>query len=190
MAHLDHFNWLAPFYDRLIKPTDPAHFIGLAGLPSAGILLDVGGGTGQKSYRLSHLVKTVVIADESRGMLAQAHKKAGLQPVRSFAERLPFEDEIFERVIIVDALHHVVDHQLTMCEMWRVVKPGGRIVIEEPDIRYVPVKLMAAIEKIALMRSHFIDPPGIAAAFNYPNAKVAIEIEGTTAWIVIDKLAE
>lgn len=188
MSPFNHFDFLAPYYDRFIKPTDRTHFYELTSLPASGLMLDVGGGTGQKSYHMREMVSGILIADSSMGMLREAHKKGGVQPVRSVAERLPFDDNIFERVIMVDALHHVEDYRATAREMWRVVKPGGRIVIEEPDIRTASVKLMAVIEKTVLMRSHFISPPRIAAEFNHPTASIHIETEGSTAWVIVEKL--
>ena len=131
-------------------------------------LLDGGGGTGAKSYPLLKMVTGIVIADSSMGMLKQAASKAGLLAVCSETEQLPFEDETFERVIMVDALHHVSDYRVTTGELWRVTKPGGRIVIEEPDIRTRPVKIMAIIEKLAWMRSHFISPLDIALGLINP----------------------
>ena len=47
---------------------------------------------------------------------------------------------------MVDALHHVADQEATIRELWRLLKPGGRIIIEEPDIRRFEVKLLALIE--------------------------------------------
>lgn len=190
MAPFNHFDLLAPFYDRFIKPTDPTRFCVLAGLPVSGRLLDAGGGTGQKSYPLIKMVTEIVIADSSMGMLSQASKKRGLTSICSETERLPFEDDSFERVIMVDALHHVYNYRSTTSELWRVVKPGGRIVIEEPDIRTRPIKMIAIGEKLALMRSHFISPPEIAASFVDPTAQVNIEVEESTAWIVITKPVE
>lgn len=190
MTPFNHFDLLAPYYDRFIKSTDPTRISRLAGLPVPGLLLDLGGGTGQKSLPLRKMVSAIVIADSSRGMLFQASKKTGLTPIRSESERLPFNDSSFERVIMVDALHHVADYWVTTDEIWRVTKPGGRIVIEEPDIRALPVKFMAIIEKIALMRSHFISPPGIAACFDHPTAKINIAVDDATAWVVIDKVFE
>ncbi len=187
MAPFNHFDFLAPYYDRFEKNSDPTRLCDLSGLPASGLLLDVGGGTGRKSYPLMKMVAGIVIADSSMGMLSQANMKGGLTTICSQSEQLPFEDESFERVIMVDALHHVSDYRVTTYEMWRVVKPGGRIVIEEPDIHTTPVKIMAIIEKLALMRSHFISPQNIAHSFDYKDAKVNIEIEESTAWIVIDK---
>ena len=189
MAHFNHFDLLAPYYDRFIKPTDVARFCDLAGLPVNGLLLDVGGGTGQKSHQFINLVTGLLVADSSVGMLSQAQKKTGVRTMRSEAERLPVIDGSFARVIMVDALHHVSDQHQTLSELWRVVKPGGRIVIEEPDIRTAAVKVMALIEKVALMRSHFLSPAEIAGYFNYPEAKVRVVVDGSTAWIIVDKKA-
>ena len=88
---------------------------------------------------------------------------------------------------MIDALHHVCDQQQTANELWRVLKPGGRIIIEEPDIHHWAVKLVALGEKLALMRSHFLDSEGIIALFNdYPGQKKSIQ-EGHNTWIIINK---
>ncbi len=190
MAPFTHFDFLAPYYDQFIKPSDPAKFCAISGLPASGLLLDVGGGTGRKSYPLLKMVNGIVIADSSLRMLSQASKKGGFTTICTESECLPFDDEAFERVIMVDALHHVRNYRTTASELWRVTKPGGKIVIEEPDIRIASVKLMAIIEKLALMRSHFISPQNIAISFDYPNSRVNIESDGSTAWIVINKQVE
>ena len=90
-------------------------------------------------------------------------------------------------MIIVDALHHVIDQQQTADELWRVLKPGGRLVIEEPDIRVWSVKLMAVFEKLALRRSHFLSPSQIAALFARRQTKVLIETRGYNAWVVLGR---
>lgn len=188
MAPFNHFDFLSTFYDRFIKPSDTSRFSVLAGLPTNGLLLDAGGGTGRKSFPLLPMVKGIIIADSSMGMLSQASKKGGLITICCETEQLPFENDSFERVIMVDALHHVEDYRSTAKELWRLVKPGGRILIEEPDIRSRSVKIIALIEKLTLMRSHFIPPQEIADSFRYPNSTVDIEINASNAWIVIHKL--
>jgi demethylmenaquinone methyltransferase/2-methoxy-6-polyprenyl-1,4-benzoquinol methylase len=87
---------------------------------------------------------------------------------------------------MVDALHHVVHQGETVRELFRVIKPGGRLVIEEPDLRTFAVKLIAVAEKLALMRSHFLSPPQIAALLP-SDAKVKVESEKNTAWVIAEK---
>ena len=118
-------------------------------------------------------------------LLAQARQK-GLTAASVESERLPFADGTFDRVLMVDALHHVVHQGETVRELFRVLKPGGRLVIEEPDSRTFAVKLIAIAEKIALMRSHFLSPPQIASLLP-PAAKVRVEAEEHTAWVIAEK---
>jgi len=67
-----------------------------------------------------------------------------------------------------------------------VLKPGGRLVIEEPDVRCWQVKLVALVEKLALMRSHFLSPPEIVALLPR-EALVTVESERWNAWVIAEK---
>ncbi|MFN2111765.1 MAG: class I SAM-dependent methyltransferase [Anaerolineales bacterium] len=183
----DHFGILAPVYEKFIKPKAPDQIIKLLDLPTPGRLLDVGGGTGRVSVFLESLVDEVIIADLSHKMLIQSHLKPGLHPVCSHSERLPFPDGSFDRVIMIDALHHVCDQAETASELWRIIKPGGKIVVEEPDIHHWAVKLVAVGEKLALMRSHFLAPGQIRALFPSLDGKVETFYEDYIARIVITK---
>ena len=180
---LDHFSLIAPIYVRA-RYRALERMREYAALPVKGCLLDVGGGTGRVAIALRDLVEDVVITDISMGMLDKAPRPT-LKPASCFSELLPFPDNCFERVIMVDALHHVVDQGVTICEMLRVLKPGGLLVIEEPDIRTFGVKLIAVAEKILLMRSHFLSPSEIVSLI--PQAKTSIFTADSTAWIVAEK---
>lgn len=187
MPLIDHFGLLAPYYEKFIPPRKPEKLIELAGLPIHGALLDAGGGTGRVSQALQGLAERVVVADLSRNMLRQAVRQHGLKSVQSHSERLPFPDAYFERVIIVDALHHVYSQEETAAELWRILRPGGRLIVEEPDVRTLSVKLVALVEKVALMRSHFLAPPHIASLFSAQGGHTRIEKDGYNAWVVVEK---
>ena len=180
-----HFDLLAPCYDRAIQFTNLDRMLQVLDLPHPGILLDAGGGTGRIASALRPYVGSVIVVDVSWGMLSQARQK-DLTATSSETEHLPFADNSFDRVLMVDALHHVVDQAGTVHELYRKLKPGGRLVIEEPDVRTFAVKLIAIAEKMALMRSHFLDPGQVAAMFP-SHAGVKIEAEKNIAWIIAGK---
>lgn len=181
----DHFDVIAPVYNRVGAYSALDTMLELGAFPTGGRLLDVGGGTGRVANALRDQAAQIVIADASLGMLRFAASKPGLQTAAAYSEHLPFPDDSFERIIMVDALHHVVHQADTAKELFRVLKPGGRIVIEEPDIRWFGVKLIALAEKILLMRSHFLAPAQIASLF--PSAKPEITTKESSAWVVVKK---
>lgn len=187
MPIIDHFSFLAPLYETFIPPKDPQEMWALADLPVSGALLDAGGGTGRVAQFMNGKANPVVITDLSYKMLVEARQKDGLRPVCSHTEKLPFPDQVFARIIMVDTLHHVCDQRATADELWRTLQPGGRLVIEEPDVRAFAIKLLALAEKLALMHSHFLSPPRIAELFHYPNARVRVETRKSNAWVIIEK---
>jgi demethylmenaquinone methyltransferase/2-methoxy-6-polyprenyl-1,4-benzoquinol methylase len=157
-------------------------------LPTKGRLLDAGGGTGRVSAQLIPLVDELVLTDSSKGMLAQARQKKRLRVSQSHTERLPFADSSFDRILVVDALHHFADQREAISEMTRVLKRGGRMVIEEPNINYFRVKLIALVEKIALMQSHFMYPEEIRAELTGHGLRAHIEEDSHfAAWVIADK---
>jgi len=187
MPLFDHFGIIAPFYDRAIPYGKAEQLTSLLCLPSTGRLLDAGGGTGRVADAFRGLISQIVVADVSRGMLGQARRKSGLGLVCSIVEHLPFKNDCFERVIMIDAFHHVINQAETAGELYRVLKPGGILVVIEPDVRKLPVKIIALFEKILLMRSHFLNADRVAGLFSGSDAVLHVENEGYEFRIVIEK---
>jgi ubiquinone/menaquinone biosynthesis C-methylase UbiE len=183
-----HFDWLAPIYDHLAPPAGIERLRMLLRPAPDALLLDAGGGTGRISFPLLSFFREVVVVDLSRAMLKQSRRKPGLSAIQADAGRLPFADAAFDRILTVDSLHHFAGQQEVVCELMRVLKPGGLLVIEEFNLNRLPVKLLALFEKIILMGSHF-SPPGrieemVAACGATPVIRAG---ERFTVWIVCEK---
>jgi demethylmenaquinone methyltransferase/2-methoxy-6-polyprenyl-1,4-benzoquinol methylase len=72
--------------------------------------------------------------------------------------------------------------------MVRVLEKEGRLLIEEPDIRYFAVKLIALMEKLLLMRSKFHTPDEIRLMAEGHGASARVGGDGKgSAWIMVDK---
>ncbi len=182
------FDLLAPLYERLVGDRDPQPIQDLLKLPCEGWLLDAGGGTGRVSAPLRTMAGKLVLGDFSFPMLRQAQGKQGLLPVNLSALRLPYPDETFDRILVVDALHHFPDQPGAIAELVRALKPGGRLLIEEPDINRFGVKLIALAEKLLLMNSHFHTAREIRNMVAAHGLKARIASDGrNTAWVVADK---
>src|SRR5512137_1167085 len=107
--HAPHFDFLAPIYDRVLAPPEAAPLRQRLRLPARGCLLDVGGGTGRVAVVMRPLVEQVVICDLSDRMLRAGRARCDCRWLQGYAEQLPFSDASFERVLVVDALHHFGD---------------------------------------------------------------------------------
>ena len=98
-------------------------------------VLDLAAGTGTSSVALAKSGAHVVAADFSPGMLEVGRKKHGQNPLLEFVEadatKLPFADNSFDAVTMSFGLRNVVEPKKALAELYRVTKPGGRIVICE-----------------------------------------------------------
>ena len=183
----DHFGLLAPLYERFIRPPDARWLRELCAFEPGHRLLDVGGGTGRVSQYFREDVAHVCILDLSTEMLREALAKGGFCAGLGAAERLPFSDSAFERIIAIDSFHHFRDHRRAAGELLRVLAPGGRLVVEEPDVRRFSVKLIALGETLTLMRSHFYPPNALMRFFDVPGVRLTLHESNPNFWLVVDK---
>ncbi|TVQ34612.1 MAG: class I SAM-dependent methyltransferase [Wenzhouxiangella sp.] len=114
------------------------HFVSSCGIRPGDRLLDLAGGTGDIA-RLAHAAGAeVTVADINREMLGVGRTRAdddglvkGLDWLQVNAEALPFADASFNHVTIAFGLRNVTFRDQALAEMYRVLKPGGRVHILE-----------------------------------------------------------
>lgn len=104
-------------------------------------VLDVATGTGDVALEIARTTPPSVKitgADFCREMVELGEVKvaeAGLSSRIDFrvapCEDLPFPNNTFDSITIAFGIRNVVDRKLGLAEMWRVLRPGGRMIILE-----------------------------------------------------------
>ena len=104
-------------------------------------VLDLAGGTGDLTAKFSRLVGEngeVVLADINDSMLKMGREKlrdhgivGNVNYVQANAEELPFPDNHFDCITISFGLRNVTDKAKALRSMFRVLKPGGRLLVLE-----------------------------------------------------------
>ncbi|NBE51606.1 demethylmenaquinone methyltransferase [Streptomyces boluensis] len=95
-------------------------------------VLDLAAGTATSSQPFAQAGAYVVPCDFSIGMLGVGKKRHPHMPFTAGdATRLPFADDVFDAVTISFGLRNVQETDQALRELYRVTKPGGRVVICE-----------------------------------------------------------
>jgi len=95
-------------------------------------VIDVGCGTGLLATRLCRELDgaSVVGCDFSHGMLMHAHAHAEpVSLVQGDAQRLPFRDASADAIVSTEAFHWFPDKRRALAEFFRVLAPGGRLLV-------------------------------------------------------------
>ncbi|MCL4507010.1 MAG: methyltransferase domain-containing protein [Chloroflexi bacterium] len=133
----------ASFYTTSAAHKDPqvlAKVVALANPIPVWHALDVATGTGHTAFAIAPFVTSVIGTDLTPEMLVEARKlqtELGIANVdfrTADAHQLPFEDGVFDLVTSRRAPHHFSDINLALREMRRVLKPGGRLVIDDRSV--------------------------------------------------------
>lgn len=101
------------------------------------LCLDIATGPGHTAFRIASKAMTVVAVDIAEGMLAAGRRLAAERGVtnvvfeRADASHLSFNDASFDLVTCRIAPHHFTDIPAFLAEVARVLKPGGRFVLED-----------------------------------------------------------
>jgi SAM-dependent methyltransferase len=94
-------------------------------VPTGGRVLDVGSADGPSAAWLRERAAATVALDlDPRGLAADG--------VCGSATALPFADDSFDAVAAFDVVEHCEPESLTLREMHRVLRPGGRLVLSVP----------------------------------------------------------
>jgi len=118
--------------------------------PTGGRLLEVGAGFGRLAAEYAGY-SAVVLFDASQELLDAARERLGNDARFTFvlgdAHHLPFEDAGFDTVVCVRVIHNFADPGVIFGEFARVLRPGGRLVLEFANKRHLKSILRWALRR-------------------------------------------
>ena len=96
-------------------------------------VLDGGCAFGYGTAPLAAKAKVVCGCDPSPELVARARENCpGIQFEICPLEKTPYAGESFDAITLTDVLEHVADEKAALDELFRVLKPGGRLIITTP----------------------------------------------------------
>ncbi|MDB4975351.1 MAG: hypothetical protein JWN48_3692 [Myxococcaceae bacterium] len=131
------YEQVAPAYDaRYAQTTYPGTTASVLQLVDGSQdVLEVGCGTGHWLAKLCAQGLRVRGVDPARGMLARAQDNApAAQLLRARAEALPFPEASFDRVLMINTLHHFEAPRRALTEARRVLRQGGKLLVIGLDV--------------------------------------------------------
>ena len=111
-------------------------------------ILDLAGGTGDLAVKFTRIVGPtgkVTLSDINESMLENGRERltnmgiaGNIEYVQANAEDLPFDDNQYDIITIAFGLRNVTDKDAALKSMYRVLKPGGKLMILEFSKPVVP----------------------------------------------------
>jgi ArsR family transcriptional regulator len=99
------------------------------------VIADLGAGEGAFALLLAHRAKKVIAVDSSAKMIEVGRKQVRRHGVKNVEyrlgdmEKLPIKDRAVDLVFFSQSLHHALHPERAVQQAWRILSPGGRIVI-------------------------------------------------------------
>lgn len=122
-------------------------------------LIDIGGGYGRLADTYAPFFKKCYLVDPSEKLLKIAKKQRGKQKKFVFKKakiaKIPFPNRSFDAVLLIRVCHHLVSLEKGVKEAYRLLKPGGFLILEFANKIHLKSTLKALIGKrLGYLTSH------------------------------------
>jgi len=116
---------------------DPVIMWAALGNPDPIVIVDLGAGTGLFAARFAQMApaSTVYAVDTEDAMLAWMHEnrpevaEGRIVPVKAEESKVPLPDDFAGVVTMINLHHELADPDATYAEVYRLMKPGGQILV-------------------------------------------------------------
>ena len=110
-------------------------------IPQEGLHLDIGIGRGDGTFEISKKKETIGIDFGSRSLSVAKEKNRSIY--QADARKLPFKDSSFSSITLLDVIEHIPEPDLAVNEIFRVLMPGGVLILQTPSIESIQSKIVA-----------------------------------------------
>lgn len=140
-------------------PLHPKHLL-KSGVWFSGLIekkdriLDLGCNAGQTSFKIAPRIKEVIGIDVDQKLITIAKKQKSLKRISNAKfftadanNKLPFENNFFDKVICSDVLEHLEKRDFALSEIRRVLRPGGLLflVCDNPETSWKRLQKSAGL---------------------------------------------
>lgn len=169
----DVWGWTSPA-GKLRADRRASYFLELSQMNIGDSVLEIGCGTGLFTEKVSISGAKIIATDLSENLLEVARKKN--IPNCTFqandAHKLNYPNETFEIVFGSSIIHHL-DMMVALREVFRVLKPGGKIVFAEPNMLNPQIFIQ---KNVPFIKKWLGDSPDETAIIRWKLTKKLIEI--------------
>lgn len=110
------------------------------------LVLDVGCGTGINTVKLKNKTKNIIGLDV-KNFIKNEHKDS-FKFVKGDGKKIPFKQNYFDFVTCWDVIEHIKEDSLFLREIFRVLKPGGLLLLSTPNRNRLSNRLIRLFKKI------------------------------------------
>ena len=157
-----------------IDRTSKTYTINMVPDERALTILDVGCGTGLNSQKLAAKGHTIEGVDISEVAVKLYNERGFAGRTCDLAVGIPSPSEKYDLVFCSEVIEHIVDTELLLNEMYRVLKPGGELVLSTPNSAFWVYRILGLFGKTVSQVQH----PGHVRFFSKKTLRDAVENSG------------
>lgn len=98
-----------------------------------GQVLDVACGTGYGTAMLDRVADAEGLEGSDEALREAAASAPGVRFAKAVLPVIPRPDETFDQIVCFETIEHVNEDVACVAEMWRVLKPGGELLVSTPN---------------------------------------------------------
>lgn len=144
---------------EFIDPTDEKHHLNVHqddtynfiknNINSKGSILEIGCGNARILYRAREDGWEVQGLELSEYLAEKVTKKLNIAvQVADFLELNPDPKDIYDLIILRHVLEHLTEPLIAMDKIWNFLKPGGKVLMEFPNIQGIDLKVKRFLSKL------------------------------------------